>query len=560
MTQYLVTVKKGTDIDAFYNEMETPGGSSTIPDREVTCYKRKPISRTTGYDLEDSEVESLLNDDRVIGIDSQELLDLVVTRPLWEQTSSNWYKGSTISSTMKNWGLYRCILGSQVANWGDDGTTAVSDTIRTTSSGKNVDVVIVDGQFDPNHPEFAVNPDGTGGTRVQQFNWLSLTSQVTGGSNGTYTYRSGTDLQNEDDNHGAHVAGTVAGNTQGWARDANIYYIDPFSGPTAGDVAYDYVRAWHNQKSVNPETGRRNPTIVNSSIGSYIYKTRSAVTGVVYRGTTYNAPESGFTDAQLDSYGIRHYGLHPSGSGVEVLFIPISTSQFTQYLPTIEDLVDDGIILVGAAGNGSLKIDVEDGTDWDNRTQGGSALYYNRGHWQSSTSKTGVGGQRLVVCVGAVSSLVNESKATFSNCGPRVDVFAPGRWIISSVHNDSGGGPTKPDLRNTSYKLVKYNGTSMASPQVCGTIACLLEQYPNMNQSDVMDYINQHAKDDQMTTTSGGHTDDTDLQGADNKYLFYHKERPETGVSIPRYTHRERKATTNGVKYPRTNRMVTKRQ
>ena len=452
MTQYLVTVKKGTDIDAFYNDMETSGGSSTIPDREVTCYKRKPISRTTGYDLEDSEVESLLNDDRVIGIDSQELLDSVVTRPLWEQTSSDWYKGSTISNTMKNWGLYRCVLGSQVTNWGDDGTNNASDTIRTTSSGKNVDVVIVDGQFDPNHPEFAVNPDGTGGTRVQQFNWLSLTSQVTGGSNGTYTYRSGTNLNNEDDNHGAHVAGTVAGNTQGWARDANIYYIDPFSGPTAGDVAYDYVRAWHNQKSVNPETGRRNPTIVNSSIGSYIYKTRSAVTGVVYRGTTYNAPESGFTDAQLDSYGIRHYGLHPSGSGVEVLFIPISTSQFTQYLPTIEDLVDDGIILVGAAGNGSLKIDVEDGTDWDNRTQGGSALYYNRGHWQSSTSKTGVppvGGQRLVVCVGAVSDLVNESKATYSNCGPRVDIFAPGVWIISAVHDDTGGGPVKPDLRNT---------------------------------------------------------------------------------------------------------------
>ena len=47
---------------------------------------------------------------------------------------------------------------------------------------------------------------------------LSLGSQVTGYSNGTYTYRSGTDLNNENDNHGAHVAATVAGNTQGWKR------------------------------------------------------------------------------------------------------------------------------------------------------------------------------------------------------------------------------------------------------------------------------------------------------------------------------------------------------
>ena len=52
MTQYVVTVKKGTDIDSFYNEMETTGGSSTIPNREVTCYDRRPISRNTGYDLD----------------------------------------------------------------------------------------------------------------------------------------------------------------------------------------------------------------------------------------------------------------------------------------------------------------------------------------------------------------------------------------------------------------------------------------------------------------------------------------------------------------------------
>ena len=564
MTQYLVTVKKGTDIDAFYNEMETSGGSSTIPDREVTCYKRKPISRTTGYDLEDSEVESLLNDDRVIGIDSQELLDSIVCEPSWEQTSSNWYKGSTISSTMKNWGLYRCVSGSQVTNWGFDGTQNASATVRTTSSGKNVDVVIVDGHFDPNHPEFAVNPDGTGGTRVQQFNWLSLGSQVTGYTNGTYTYRSGTDLLNENDNHGAHVAATVAGNTQGWARDANIYNISPYDASPNIQIAFgdilDFIRVWHNQKEINPETGRKNPTIVNNSWAGHYKYARSNLSEINYRGT---ADTSGsWTDAQLQAYGIRKW--ENDENGVEKIWIEAS-DQFSQYLTDMEDTVDDGIILVGAANNNSQRIDIRTGNDYDNymKFTGATPFYYQRGFWMTASTKfapNGVDIERLSVCVGAVSDSVNESKATYSNCGPRVDVFAPGDWIISAVHDDTGGGPIKSDLRNTSYKLAKYSGTSMASPQVCGAIACLLEQYPNMNQSDVMDYINQHAKDDQMTTTSGGYTDDTDLQGADNKYLFYHKERPETGVSIPRYTHRERKATTNGVKYPRTNRMVTKRQ
>ena len=557
MTQYLVTLKKGTDIDAFYNDMETPGGSSTIPEREVTCYDRRPISRNTGYDLEDSEVESLLNDDRVLEIESQSSLDSIKNRLLWEQTSSNWNKANgVIANTMKNWGLYRCVLGSQVSNWGRDGTTSASGTIRTTSSGKNVDVVIVDGQFDPSHPEFAVNVDGTGGSRVQQFNWLSLTNTVTGGSNGTYTYRSGTNLENATDNHGAHVAGTVAGNTQGWARDANIYYVSPFDGQISTSVIFEYIRAWHNQKSINPDTGRRNPTIINNSWGSYNIIVRSQITEINYRGTSDTS--ASFSDSELEAYGIRDYATVES---VDYVYADKYTASL---IADIEDAVDDGIIFVGAAGNNSEKIDIEGGTDWNNYINDGTyTRYYHRGSWQSAAAKSGTGGERLSVCVGAVSSYVNESKAIYSNCGPRVDVFSPGSNIVSAVHSGhvtGGFTATKNDLRNTSYKIAKYGGTSMASPQVCGVIACLLEQYPNMNQSDVIDYINQHAKDDQMTTTTGGYTDDTDLQSADNKYLFYHKDRPETGVSIPKYTHSSRKATTNGVKYPRTNRMVTKRQ
>ena len=98
------------------------------------------------------------------------------------------------------------------------------------------------------------------------------------------------------------------------------------------------------------------------------------------------------------------------------------------------------------------------------------------------------------------------------------------------------------------------------SPQVCGVLACLLEQYPNMNQNDIEEYLIQHRKTSQMTTTSGGFTDNTDIQGAGNNYLFYNKERTETGVTIPRYSYSSRKSTTDGVKYPRTNRMVTNRQ
>ena len=547
MEEYVVTFKSGFDINQFYDEMETKGGTDTIPDREVICSERRPISRNTEYILTSDEAEILKTDDRIVDVVPKSILDQAQIRPTWTQTSTDWDKSSTAASTNRNWGLYRCINGSQISNWGSDNTSDASATITTTSSGKNVDFLLVDGHINPDHPEFAVNEDGTGGSRVQQFNWLSLTNQITGGANGTYTYRTGTDLNNSSDNHGMHVAGTVAGNTQGWARDANIYYLSPYDGQIASSRLFEYVRAWHNQKSINPLTGRRNPTICNNSWSSTYTLTRSNVTLIMYRGVSDPSP---FSDANLRSYGIRNF------NATQIIVKEYSASNVAD----IEDCVDDGIIFVGAAANDSEKIDVQGGTDYDNYVfTGGVAYYYHRGSWNSSAAKSGVGGQRLSICVGALSALSNESKATFSNCGPRVDLYSPGSNIISALHPAGGGVTLVDDSRNSSYKLGKYNGTSMASPQVCGVIACLLEQYPNMNQSDVENYLNQHVKQNQMTTTSGGYTDDTDLQGSPNSYLFYKKERLETGISVPRNSYKSRNATTSGVKYPRINTRITKR-
>ena len=550
MEKYIVTVKKGTDLEEFYNDMETPGGCDCIPEREIECCDRRSISRNTGYVLTSEESEIIKNDPRVLDVISKELLDSIEIKPAWTQTSTDFDKSGTSASTNRNWGLYRCILGSQVSNWGSNGTVDASATITATSSGKNVDVVIVDGHLNKNHPEFAVNSNGTGGTRVIEYNWYQHTNELGLGENGTYTYPSGSDLLNGDDNHGMHVAGTVAGNTQGWARDSNIYSISPYStnpNTLASNYLFDYIRAWHNKKSVNPITGRKNPTILNNSWRISYSIQRSDITSITYRGTTYNSP---FTDDQLRSYGIVNF---------DAFFVD-GLAYFTSYIVDVEDAVDEGIIFVGAASNESTKIDVEGGVDYDNSLNvDGFSLVYHRGSMNSAAARSGIGGQRLSVCVGAVSALVNESKATFSNCGPRVDVYAPGVNIISSLHTSGGDATLVNDSRNSSYKLGKYDGTSMASPQVCGVLACLLEQYPNMSQSDIMSHLEQNSKTNQMTTTSGGYTDNTDIQGSSNSYLFYKKERVETGTPTPRYTYSARKANTNGVKYPRVNSRVTKR-
>lgn len=535
MEEYLVTLKNFEDLGGFYNDMETSGGDLYIPDREVDVSLRRPISRSTHYMLTAEEAELVRNDPRVLDVVSRKEIDSIQIKPLYTQTTSHWNKSYTLSNTHKNWALLRCVEGTQRSNWGSDGTTSQTGTIEVTSSGKNVDVVIVDGHFDLTHPEFAINEDGTGGSRVIQYNWFQHNPEVTGGAAGTYLYPpyidGGDADRTSDNNHGIHVAGTVAGNTQGWARNANIYNINPYStninGTLGSTTLFDYIREFHRTKPINPETGYKNPTIVNNSWGSSYTINKTSITNVYWRGSNYT---SGFTnDANLQSWGLVNY----DATNVYI------SAWLSSLLIDVEDAMSEGIIMIGAAGNEEFKIDSLGGTDYDNSiTWSGNTRNYHRGSWNTVAGNS--------ICVGSVSVLKDELKADYSNCGPRIDVYAPGTMIISGIHTES---VTVSDPRNSSYKLVKYQGTSMASPQVCGVLACLLEQYPRMSRSEIKTYLQTHSTLDQMTDTAGGYTDNTSLQGSVNRYLFYKKERSSTGSAYPKLSYSIRPST--GPVWPR---------
>ena len=555
MNEYIVTCRSYEDLENLYDDMETPGGSLHIPDRAVDLVHRRAISRNTHYMLTEEEAAEVRKDERVIACERPAKHRGLVPDYLWTQTGDFEKTSGTLQSDDKNWGLYRLVKGDTVSNWGSDNTTEISnETINTTASGKNVDVVIVDGHVNPAHPEFAVNVDGTGGSRVNQFNWFQYKSALGYNTHPTtYTYSSSGASPNT--NHGTHVAGTVAGNTQGWARDANIYnmaFQDGLSGVTDWDeFLWDYLRHFHKNKTVNSSTGRRNPTITNHSWGySYgsVTETLADLTSVRYRGTVTSL--SGLTNPQKKTI------LEDNGCPVPystILYkIPARQSSVDA---DIQDAINDGVIVISSAGNSFWNCDTSSGNDYDNYVIGEYIYYHSRGSTPGSADN--------VICVGSIGSKVDEYKSVFSNWGERVDIWAPGSDIISAVYDSSSatseGGytPLVQDSRDSSYYLASISGTSMASPQICGIIACLAEQEPNLSQAEALQHLKEHALAEVGTTGTANHSTYEALGDSHNRYAFIPKKRPDSGMTSPAQIHKNRNTTTAGVKYPRVRYQTT---
>jgi subtilisin family serine protease len=118
---------------------------------------------------------------------------------------------------------------------------------------------------------------------------------------------------------------------------------------------------------------------------------------------------------------------------------------------------ENDVLLVHAAGNDAKDIDVKE--NWPNDTADKiNELADN------------------VITVGAMSVEYNENlPATFSNYGQKnVDIFAPGVQIYSTVPQN---------------KYARYNGTSMASPEVAGVAALIRSYYPQLTASQVKHII-----------------------------------------------------------------------
>ena len=292
---YIVTLYKREDLEGFYSEMKENGFRVNL---------KRPLSRATHYYWMTSEqAEELKQDPRVWDVELNpddagvELVRHTYPTSLNHSTiqyTGEYWKDDSISPPVNpfddNWGLFHhCgVYGAGIPtrdknNFGSGVVEKIPDDIIWHNDGAEVDVVICDDPVSSDCGEWLdrVNRQplqGAGTTnRFVEYQWFNnLNSavssidddgQVLPTGNVTY-YTNGANTVE----HGTHVAGTVAGGNYGWASAANIYGLQVLGTMPSGQtlpalLVFDYLRAFHSNKTIDDNLGIRRPTITNHSWG-----------------------------------------------------------------------------------------------------------------------------------------------------------------------------------------------------------------------------------------------------------------------------------------------------
>lgn len=552
---YVVTLHNREDLEQFYNEME----ANNIP-----LVLKRPISRNTHYRMTEDQATELRKDPRVWGVEKVEEFAVkpqaIINNQSYGKSGIFWKGGSSVSSTNLQWGHLHCAgnqsqrrknaWGSPIPPWSFE---IASDGVSVFNDGKHVDVVIVDDPVGYDAQEW-YSPT-TGQTRFVQYQWFNQLNGLVGSIDddaqtlpvGTISYHVTASVPYF---HGMHVTGTACGQYYGWAREANIYNMAVTgtwqSGQSVGALLiFDYLRAFHLSKSVNPATGKKNPTVTNHSYGGVRFMPSKGggvnrldftdLINVTYQGVTYSAGNpgpSGWTEAGVETdFGVR-FGVdtYPSWSSA------VSAD--------IQDAIEDGIVIIGAAGNDNLLMAEVNDANWNNTVNisGVGTIYYNRGAWPNSPDSGAIN-------VGALSKQGDFRRSTYTQFGPGIDIFAPGDNIISSFNNQ-GFVDTKYSAGSGNY-FYPIQGTSMASPQVCGIAAILATNKARFTNNDVLGYINRMGVKGDMTfdLAGGSYSDNSCRKDSPNIYLTVQNPRKTSG-----YVEEVRKGNrSNGMTFPRRN-------
>lgn len=242
-------------------------------------------------------------------------------------------------------------------------------------------------------------------------------------------------------------------------RGVPVYIVDTGVSPNPGQYQSRLLsgRNFAPDRAIGPETAdcQGHGSHVAGTVGSTTFGVAKSATIVPVR--VFTCAKESTTDVLLAA--LNWIATQPVG--VVNLSLSVTSGVFPPLDAAVTSLVNAGYVVAAAAGNNS----------------GLNACNYSPGSAPAALT------------VGATTS--TDSRATYSNIGPCVDLFAPGSDIRSLAFN------------NVSESAV-LSGTSMATPHVAGLAALTLAAYPSYSGAQVANQLVSQAVPNVVTNPGTG--------------------------------------------------------
>jgi ribosomal protein L31 len=323
-------------------------------------------------------------------------------------------------------------------------------------------------------------------------------------------------------NHAIGVLSAVGGSYCGWPKNSTlrVIYLSG-SGGTFSGVA-NAIIAWHNQKPINPVTGKRNATVVTGSWG-YVgadgfdyairpdqinqintFDAQGQTVTITRPGASWGTDLSSFTDNHIYP---RTLSLSDSGNTEWIIPCGIGL-RYTGFDTICQSMANNNCYFFKSMGNSSdisskpghylyntdLQVDANhdrfelfgSGSVSGSLTVvAGTGVYYPLIHYTN-------GGDNAFFVSACQQSDANPFMDPYSSRGPSADISGFGAYTYTAYV--SGGADSN------GWYWGYFSGTSCAAPNVAGVAAVVLEWWLHKNLdwptiSELKTYLLDNAED-----------------------------------------------------------------